>query len=224
MNIKHPTNKNLTIHQGSSFKGIELIPNMQFLSEYLSSIEAVMSRAVSEHHRTFLLRFDLRFPKLAESNDNPVQYKDGVISRFFASLEAKFRADIAKKKKSTSRVHDSTMRFIWCREQSMSNQPHYHVALFLNWDTYRTIGSYGNHHGNNKARIYQAWASALGYEEHDVGGLIHFPKDRPFYLLDVNSTSYSRVYGDAMKRLSYLAKSKTKHYKSNGRSFGCSRK
>jgi hypothetical protein len=224
MNTTHQANKNLTTYQGRKFNGVTLLPNQEFFSEYLQSIEELMGRALKEHKRTLMIRFDLHFPQQVDCCDFPSLYKSNVISRFFASLEAKFKADLVKKKRNNKRVHHSNMRYVWAREQRGANQPHYHVALFVNGDTYNSIGSYNHQANNNAARITQAWASALDVEMYTANTLVHFPLDRPVYYLDVNSSSFERVYGDAFKRLSYLCKQDTKHYNNSGKSFCCSRR
>ena len=221
---KSNINNNLTIHEGSKFNGVKLLPNKEFFSEYLEAIEVVMGKALQEHSRTLMLRFDLHFPPQVDCCDYPSPYKPDVISRFFSSLEAKFNADLIKKKRKNKRVHNSTMRYVWVKEQKGASQPHYHVAIFLNGDTYNSLGLYINLTDNNAARVTQAWASSLGIEPHMAAQLVHFPKDRPVYYLDINSVKFESTYDDAFKRLSYFCKRDTKHYNNNGRQIGYSQK
>lgn len=218
------SNKNLTTHEGGKFNGIELLTSYEFISEYLYSTENVLGLALNEHKRTLVIRFDLHFPKQTDCPDYPSPYQSNVISRFIASLQAKFKADLKKKRRDNVRVHHSTMRYIWCKQRKWANQPHYHVALLLNGDTYNSIGLYGSQYHNNSARINQAWLSTLGLEIHSVAGLVHFPSSRPLYYLDVNSALFETVYNDVFRRLSYLCKSASKEYSNTGNSFCCSRK
>lgn len=224
MNIIKQTNNNLTTHQGRKFNGAPLLPNQAYFSEYLQSIEHLMGRALQEHRRTLMLRVDLHYPQQVNCCDYPFPYESNVISKFIASLKAKFKADLIKKQRNNTRAHHSNMRYIWVKEEGKSNQPHYHVAIFLNGDTYNSLGSYDNTVNNNAARITQAWASALDVELYVASHLVHFPVDRPVYFLDVNSPSFEGTYNDAFKRLSYLCKQDTKHYDNSGRLFGCSHK
>lgn len=223
MSYLHPTNKNLNVHQGTKLNGVELLPNYEFIAEYLQSIEIVIGQALQAQPRLMMLRFDLHYPAISSCPDYPYPFPNAVISRFFASLSAKYDADLKRRVREGKRARQECIHFVWCKEQGSAPMPHYHVALFLSADAYNALGDKG-YANSNAGRITGAWASALSIEYHDAYRLVHIPKSRPVYYLDVNSASFELVYAEAFKRLSYLAKLDTKQYKNNGKSFGCSRK
>lgn len=221
--MTHPLNNNLAIYQGTHFNGVPLLPNKQYITQYLQGIEQVIANAVSKHPRTLAIRFDLHLPEWPNCPDYPNPYDSTVISSFFASLKAKFKADIQRKLRNNTRVHLSTLRYVWVKEQSQTNKPHYHVVIFLNNDTYNAIGRYTEKGCNNASRIIEAWASALKFEFNEARPLVHFPSDTPMYFLNLNSPDYLVVYFQLFKRLSYLAKLDTKQF-GYGSVFGCSNK
>ncbi len=223
MNHLHPTNKNLNIYQGTKLNGVELLSGYKFIAEYLQSIEMVMGQALRAYPRLMMIRFDLHYPFMPSCPDYPYPFPDEVISRFFASLMAKYNADLKRRAREGKRVRQDGIHFAWCREQGVAAMPHYHVVLFLSGDAYNALGGKGRPN-SNVGRITGAWASALSVGYFDACRLVHIPESRPACYLDVNSLSFEQVYADAFRRISYLAKINTKHYNNSGKSFGCSRK
>jgi len=108
------------------------------------------------------------------------------------------------------------------KERNIALKDHYHVLLLLNRDTYHCLGDFAAEEGNMAARIKKAWASALGCDQTDIGGLVHFPKN-PVYCVDANSGSFEQEYQALFHRVSYFAKAETKNYGDRSRAFGCSR-
>jgi hypothetical protein len=223
MNIKrHHENKNLTIYQGTSFNGVPLLPNRTYIAECLQATEFVINNAIREHPRTLAIRFDLHMPSLTSCPDYPNPYDSKVISTFIASLKAKFIADIKRKARVNTRVHPCTLRYFWVKEFSITGLPHYHVVIFLNNDTYNSIGNYEIQGSNNASRVIESWATALQLEFYQAKDLVHFPDKTPMYFLNTNEGSYFDVYFSLFKRLSYFAKVDTKVF-GNGHFMGCSR-
>ncbi|WP_019613663.1 inovirus Gp2 family protein [Psychromonas ossibalaenae] len=217
-------NRNLTIFNQSQFNGWDLLPNLRMITQYLQSIESVLDKALTEHPRTLVVRFDLHLPSVVDCPDYPREFDTTVITRFIESFKAQVNADLIKKRREGNRVHSCTVRYAWCKETANAAQHHYHVALLLNKDTYYGFGDYRAVNNNLAGKIYRAWASALMFSPEDILTLIHFPKDTPCYHLNVNSSEYNTECNKVFRRLSYLAKAETKEYGNRSNNFGCSRK
>lgn len=231
-NIPHDENRNLTIYQGTRYNGMPLLPKYTYIAEYLAKIELVLNNAQTEHPRTLAIRFDLHMPKKPNDLDYPYSYTNDVISTFIASLKAKFTADLERKSRGNIRLHPSTFRYIWVKELSITGLPHYHVVIFLNNDTYNSIGPYSIQRRNNFSRIVESWASALKSDSwpillersfEEACELVSFPKDTPMYYVNANHIDHHQLYFNLFKRLSYFAKNETKDY-TNGQNIGYSRK
>ncbi|HHX8289302.1 TPA: inovirus Gp2 family protein [Vibrio diabolicus] len=207
-----------------TFNGFAIIPNYTMNLEYLSKIKSVFDRSLQEHPRTFVIRFDLHLPIQPDCVDTPNPYSSKVISKFIDSIKAHVKADLMAKIRDGKRVHDCTIRYVWVKEKNMSQQPHYHVALFLNHDTYFTLGDYNNFGNNIISKIYSAWASALNIEWNLIANLVHIPCETPTYFVNVSSPSYLSDYSSVFYRLSYFAKLETKVFGTKEKNFGCSLK
>lgn len=214
----------LTTLNQSTFKGLEVVSGYKLCVEYLESIHTTIDKALSEHSRTTVLRFDLHLPERITCPDYPYEHGSGVITRFIESFKAQIKADLVKKEREGKRVHSCTPRFVWGKETNEATQPHYHVALLLNKDTYLGFGDYRTLNNNLAGKIYRAWASALMYKPEDVMNLVHIPRDTPCYHLEKNSRFYQHQCNEVFRRLSYLAKFETKHYGQKSKNFSCSRK
>jgi hypothetical protein len=115
-------------------------------------------------------------------------------------------------------VHDNRVRYVWAREQVSSDYPHYHLAILLNGQAYRRLGSYTSDKGLVRA-IKEAWESALGLDEsQDNDGLVSYPRDSDFIL----TRDDERTRRNCFSRLSYLCKVASKRYGDRSRNFGYS--
>ncbi len=196
-------------------------------TEHLNRMIQTIHRALAQYPRTIAIRADLRLPggdnEYHTDIDSPccfVKADEGMISRFFRSLDAKINADLNKKRKQGHRAHSHTLRYCWVREYGAFEKPHYHVLILLNRDNYAHLGSYDALQGNLASKIQQAWASAISVDLFTHSGLVHFPQS-PVYLLNSHS-DYTTM--KLINRLEYLAKRKSKHYQRERRSFGCSQR
>lgn len=207
-----------------TFNGLAIIPNYTMLPDYLLKIKLVFDKALMDHSRTFVIRFDLHMPIQPVCVDIPNPYYSNVISKFIDSFKAHIKADLNAKRREGKRVHETSIRYVWVKEQNTAQQAHYHVALFLNHDTYFSLGDYNSFGNNLVSKIYSAWASALSCEYHFIANLIHFPSENPTYFVDVNSHYYNDVYSAVFYRLSYLAKLETKVFGTKEKNFGYSLK
>lgn len=232
MIIRHPTNPNLTLHYGDTWRGLPVLGKYApLINEYLQAIHDTIMHATRSYARVFPLRFDLHLP---------TGWEDGggaAISRFMASLQAKIEADLKRRarERKDNRHIECKLRFFWVKERDKSANSHYHVFVFLNRDAYFTAGNFRtvkflpgddmpapDEKMNMAIRIMGAWGSALGLSPEMAVGLVHFPENAA-YSLDVKKESYWQDFGDVFQRASYFAKADTKHYGDHGRNFGCSR-
>ena len=218
MNARLAQNPNLTLHTKPDYNGNSVyLKRGPSIDSYLTNIDETLKKALFEHPRTIAIRTDLRLPLNFDRNDTCV------ISRFMESLKAQIRADLNNRARRGVRVHDTTLRYIWVKEQNKSMNWHYHVVLLLNNDTYNHLGNFNAQEGNMAARIKKAWISALGLCTYAYGGLVHFPKN-PIHYVNVNSKTYIQEYDTLFYRVSYFAKADTKKFGNGTNSFGCSRK
>lgn len=222
MQSRHIFNTNLAVIDNSFFQGMEVYPKA-LSYQYLETMQQVMQRALNEHPRTFMVRFDLHLPSWVNDPDSGMVYDTSVITKFIKSLNAKIANDKASKEREGKRFHRCSLRYVWAKERADAATDHYHVAIFLNNDTYNRLGNFNVPGQNLCTKIVEAWASALRLEDCATRGLVHFPMDTPVYYIDRNAFNYLQIYNAAFFRLSYLAKLDTKHYGDRTRSFGYSR-
>lgn len=218
---RYKGNRNLTTTFGDPFESLSTLNKYHLAEQYLARIKQVLDNSLNEHPRTLVIRADLHFPGRINCPDYPGHYGPEVITRFFESLKAQIRADEKRKNKEGRRAHLTTLRYIWAKEICTAQQPHYHLALFLNKDAYFGLGDYREVRDNLAGRIYRAWARALHLHDDEIVNLIHFPRDTPYYHLERKD---SKMYQEVFRRISYLAKTETKHYGSRSKNFGYSRK
>jgi hypothetical protein len=153
---------------------------------------------------------------------------ENLINKFTKSLDSKITAMLTRRRKRGVRVHITNRNYVWCREKNGSENYHYHLCLFLNNDTFRSLGDISRNNPDHLSTLIKsAWNSALSLDE-GVNGLVHFSK--PKKIDSKNSTrSYdpiARYYltniESALYWLSYLAKEETKVYDDGYRNFGYS--
>lgn len=216
MNKRHPFNPNLRLHHDRYWCGSPvLVQKGPLIVEYLQCIDDIMWTAVNDHPRTLMIRVDPRLPLIGEFQ---VQQ---FMSRFLASLKAQIEADLKRKARNGTRVHPCRLRFVWAREQGSSPNPHFHVVIFVNRDTYHCLGDFRADDGNMAARIKKAIASALSIPVEYAAGLANFP-DGGVHVLDANASDFYLRRAAAFECASYLAKAATKYYGNRARHFGYS--
>lgn len=218
MNVRHNQNQNLTIHNSDNFNGLSVqTEHGNLIHNYLASIHQTILNAVKDHPRTCAIRVDLRL----KEDGSPTG--SNVISKFINSLKEQVQADLRKKERDGKRVYPCRLRYVWVKEKNTALHFHYHVVLLFNKDTYYRLGDFDSIAGNMASRIKKAWASALGCDISEIGGVIHFPENSTYYI-NINSPKYDEEFADLFERLSYFAKEYTKDYSDSSNSFGCSRK
>ena len=207
------------------------VSKRRYKKHYKNKIKGTLDRALSEHPRTFSIRFDLRFPKpdTGEDSKDVIWYKINndrkSISRFFDSFKEMVRADVNRKIRSGVRVHRTSVRYVWAREKDTSVNAHYHVHVFVNKDTY--FNFIGSKTSSPVLRLFaiRAWASALGIEADIAIPLVYIP-DNATCSLNKNDPAhiFEEQYNTLLNRIYYLAKEDTKYTADGGRSFGYSLK
>lgn len=214
---RHSQNTNLTLFLEPTYQGFPVQSQRgPLIHEYLDISWSVIQRSLQDYSRVFAVRLDLRFP---ENGHQPYANTNLVIERFIASLKAKIKHNRNKALEVNRYAHDTSIRYLWCRELGQHGVPHYHLALLLNNDAYCTLGMYVLGRPNLFSRIHEAWASALEIPVSDARGLVEFPQN-PYYILQRSDpTAISQFF----HRVSYLCKADTKHYGDGVHSFGASR-
>lgn len=211
---RHPDNRNLRLHYEDTFHNLPVLASddRPLVANYLETMEQVIDQAMDDYSRVFVFRLDLRFPY-----DYDQDVSNNTIRRFLDSFTAKLEAR-EQRKRSSSRVHDNRVRYVWAREQVSSDHSHYHLAILLNGHAYRRVGSYMAEHGLARA-INEAWQSALELDERgDHKGLVSYPRDSEFIL----TRDDERTLCHCFSRLSYLCKVASKRYGDRSRNFGYS--
>lgn len=216
---RHQQNPNLSLFDAPYYRVGYPVQTQQgpLVTEYLDRLWQVIHQALDEYGRVFAFRVDLRFPT---EHYAPGYDDNSVIERIFASFKAKIRHNRNMALEANAYAHDTGVRYVWCREIGQHGVPHYHLAFFLNYDAYCTLGQYEIGRENLFNRLHEAWASALGLPVHQVLGLVELPES-PFRILkrgDIQSIA------DFFNRASYLCKAATKHYGNGVHSFGASRR
>tara|TARA_R110000737_G_scaffold282984_1_gene289646 strand:- start:6123 stop:6752 length:630 start_codon:yes stop_codon:yes gene_type:complete len=200
----------MNVISSSNFNGYPVLSQHGVLVEnILIGNEEVLAQAFKSHNRIAVMRFELKFP---------LGYMGctEVISKFFDSLRYRLKNDLVKKTESRGRVVQSDIGYVWVKELSGSHGWHYHVALLLNYDVYNCFGLINGNNINMFNRILFSWAGAIGYSVNDARGLVHIPQN-PVYKLDRCSLTVNEDIQAVLYRLSYLAKLKTKPYKTGSR-------
>lgn len=219
--MKHTPPKHHTIHDSNTFE--ELAVNNEkgpLLKSLLKAAKRAINLSLDDYPQTFAFRIDLRTPI------GFVDIDTKVISRFFDSLKAQIKADEQRRIKAGVRVHRTKVRFIWVKEYGYSSngiRPHYHLAILLNKQSYRTLGNFDNLEGNMAARVRKAWASALNKELGEASHLVEFPKNGT-YLIGKHSHEDIYQLNQFFSRVSYFAKLPQKKFGGEGNLFGASRK
>lgn len=196
-----------------------------FNENYIEKLRTAINIALATHTRTMAIVMLLRFPDYNNRDDSITSVPDmssGVFSRFIESLDAKITAFQRRLQSRGQRTYPCKLTYAWVREYSMEGKPHYHAVLFVNKDTFCSLGNFTRRSDNLGSFIEEAWLSALRiYYAPEYRTLVHFP-DNPLYYLKSNADNSDTTYESLTFRLSYLAKERSKIYNRHARSFGCS--
>lgn len=217
MNVRLPSNKNLTLVSDTCYRGNQVIHTRgPLIVEYLDRAIDVIDFALSQYRRIFAFRVDLRLPDATSSGTYPAHYEENTMERFFTS----FRYQILKqhREKGADRYfHQTKVRYIWAREQR-GRKPHYHVMMVLNGNAFCALGKFELDRNNLYNKLVVAWARTLRIAVEDAQTLVHIPK-KQYRVHETDAAGLSEL----LYRLSYLCKAETKQYGHGKRSFGTSR-
>ncbi|HFI2159450.1 TPA: inovirus Gp2 family protein [Pseudomonas aeruginosa] len=217
---RHPSNTNLHLHHANTFQGLPVMAEKgPFIEQYLSRLHYTIERSLKQYSRVFAFRVDLRLPLNVELPD--YAYSNKVISRFLESFKAKIEHDRQRARTRHRYAHGSRVRYVWAREESMGERPHYHLLILLNGDAYFTVGRKTSSEQNIFHRLQEAWASALGLSVEEVSGLVEIPRAAG-YLVSRAASDHGEL-ADLFHRASYLCKAATKSYGDGKHGFGYSR-
>ncbi|MFC3627118.1 inovirus Gp2 family protein [Vogesella amnigena] len=216
---RHPLNSSLHLYRGHVYNDKPILHDKgPFVEEYLESLEWVIEAALSDNPRVFGFRVELRFPD--RINLDSKVYTSKAITRFIESLKAKLAHNRQQAMRTRRYAHDTAVRYVWACEQNDSVNPHWHVAILLNWDAYRSLGRFELGRDNMYNRLVSAWASALKMTEHEAVGLVHIPNNPAYELHRDDQASIDAFF----LRASYLCKADTKQYGNGRHGFGSSRR
>jgi len=191
---------------------------------YMSRISDIINKATKAHARTSVFTFILRLPEYRDTGDSIASdpnLSSGLMERFKGGLKSRIAAHQQRLKRDKSQVCPTDLRYLWVREVGESSgKDHYHVAIFVNKDTFRGLGNYSKEEHNLGSYISEAWLSALG--------LLDFPEyrtlvtftNKPHYLEFLHVDRYGQQYLELRSHLSYFAKEYSKVYNKEERSFG----
>lgn len=191
---------------------------------YMSRISDIINKATKAHARTSVFTFILRLPEYRDTGDSIASdpnLSSGLMERFKGGLKSRIAAHQQRLKRDKSQVCPTDLRYLWVREVGQScGKDHYHVAIFVNKDTFRGLGNYSKEEHNLGSYISEAWLSALG--------LLDFPEyrtlvtftNKPHYLEFLHVDRYGQQYLELRSHLSYFAKEYSKVYDKEERSFG----
>ena len=214
---RNPLNSNQELFNETTFNGMRIQSDQgPLIADYLKRLYLCFIKSTDQYRRVFMLRFDLHLPS---NYPDQLTADNTLLDKFFASLKAKIGHSQDKKRRDGIRVHDTNLRYVWCRERSTFGRIHYHVAILLNHDAYAFIGEFSLDKENLFARLHEAWASATGIYVDDVLGLIYIPPNPTYCIHHDDITSFA----DAFNRVSYFCKLDSKDFNSGHHSFGSSR-
>ena len=192
-------------------------------SYYMTRITEISDKAIEAHARTSVFTFVLRLPEYRDTGDsiacNP-NLRAGLMERFTGALRARIDAHQERRQREGYQVYPSDLRYVWVREVGESGKSHYHVAVFLNKDTFNALGDYSRRDNNLGSYISEAWLSALGLlDMPEYRTLVSFT-NTPHYLERLRQDRFEQQRRELLSHLGYFAKERTKEYSKEERSFG----
>lgn len=191
--------------------------------DYMKRICEIIKLAIEAHARTAVFTFVLRLPEYRDRGDTIVcipNLQVGIMERLKGALKANIAVHQLRRAREGLQVCPTDLRVVWVREVGESGKPHYHVAIFVNKDTFNCLGDYSKQDRNLGSYICKAWLSAtglLGYPEYRT--LVAF-NNTPHFLEALREDRFEKQRKQLLDHLSYFAKERTKVYSRETRSFG----
>ncbi|TVO31539.1 YagK/YfjJ domain-containing protein [Vibrio algivorus] len=164
---------------------------------HIQDIYNTLNHSLAKHKRVTVFRFDVHIPHT--SLDDPRIYRVTQFTKaFLGSLNAKLKS-------MTGKTVD--LDYIWCKEHNLTSgapMPHYHFALFMDGNHFRSWGDYNYQGPSLKRCIEEAWTSALDYPMEECRRGIQFGG---VVTIDTYANrDCTAKYNEAVDMLSYLAK------------------
>ncbi|MEC5509103.1 inovirus Gp2 family protein [Klebsiella oxytoca] len=189
----------------------------------MNRITEISDKAIEAHAKTSVFTFVLRLPEYRDTGDSIAcdpNLKAGLIERFTGALKSRIDAHQERRQRKGYQVYPTDLRFVWVREVGQSGKSHYHIAVFVNKDTFNTLGDYSKRDNNLGSYISDAWLSALGLLDFpDYRTLVTFTTP-PHYLERLRQDRFEQQRQELLSHLGYFAKERTKQYSKEERSFG----
>lgn len=225
-----------TTFNHKTFKGIDLnTKQYPLIDSNLNKIYEILKDATRDFPRITAFRIDLRYPQ-----DYEVDRREGVITRFFRSLESQLYAELKRRKSKGKSVSRECLRYIWCKEIESSKNPHFHIVIILNKDNFRSLGDYKNFKSRRRNckhfyhMVVDAWSRVLGIEQNEAHQAVYVPENPTYYVFDRHpfddciyeddeESSFEQMFNELFNRVVYLAKYRTRAY-GTGRTFGTNRR
>ncbi len=216
---RHPLNRNLKLFQNDTYRGFKVQAHRgPLVEQYLEALCMTLHSALAEHRRTLAIRIDLRYPQNYEILPGEGRSH---ITRFIESFKSQIRANRqrASRHNKNNTAHQTSVRYVWCKEYGKDMRPHYHVLILLSGDAYYCLGDFDGSADNLYGRASRAWERALGIPSEQASGLVQIPDNAQYRVCRDDLEMVGKVF----TRASYLCKAATKMYENLERSFGCSR-
>ena len=189
----------------------------------MKRITDIINFATKAHARTSVFTFVLRLPEYRDNGDSIActpDLKAGLMERFTDALRARIAAHQKRRKREGLQVSPADLRHVWVREVGSSGKSHYHMAIFVNKDTFNGLGNYSKEGHNLGSYICEAWLSALGLLEFAEYRTLVSLNNTPHYLERLRVDRFGQQLLKLRSHLSYFAKEHTKSYNKEERSFG----
>ncbi|HDC4501918.1 TPA: inovirus-type Gp2 protein, partial [Enterobacter kobei] len=132
---------------------------------YMKRITDIINFATTAHARTSVFTFVLRQPEHRDTGDSIACAPDlssGLMEREIGALKARIAAPSKRRKREDHQVCPTDLRHSWVREVGDSGKCHYHMAIFVNKDTFNGLGNYSKKEHNLGSYICDARLSARG--------------------------------------------------------------
>ncbi|WP_270421860.1 inovirus Gp2 family protein [Citrobacter amalonaticus] len=189
----------------------------------MNRITEISDKAIEAHAKTSVFTFVLRLPEYRDTGDSIAcdpNLKAGLIERFTGALKSRIDAHQERRQRKGYQVYPTDLRYVWVREVGQSGKSHYHIAVFVNKDTFNTLGDYSKRDNNLGSYISDAWLSALGlFDFPEYRTLVSFT-NAPHYLERLRQDRFEQQRRELLSHLGYFAKERTKQYSKEERSFG----
>ncbi|WP_415900542.1 inovirus-type Gp2 protein [Neptuniibacter sp. QD48_11] len=145
-----------------------------YYHEILERSSQQLEAMLSYHSKVHVIRYDLHVSKYTEANED--------LSKFMRALNQRL-----KRKYGHVRLG-----YVWCREQNLSNKQHYHLALMINGNLFKSSHTIS-------AIVDELWTR--------LGHPVTYKPDNHIYKIQRGDEVVARA---AFERMAYMAKVRTK--------------